>query len=660
MLIADDSLTVRMDLAEAFERAGFRPLLASTLSDARALLETEAVSLAILDVLFPDGDGVNLLRDIRSIEATCGLPVILLSTEAEVAARIRGLHTGADDYVGKPYDRGYVVARARDLLRTRVARPEGRSTVLLVDDSMTYREVLRVALESAGYSVLLAGTGEEGLQLAAGHRPKAVLVDSQMPGIDGATVVRRMRLDAALRGIPCILLTASEDDGAELRALDAGADAFARKDADLEVVLARLAAVLRNATAAPAASSALVGARRVLVVDDSETYLQEISSMLRDDGYDVVLARSGDEALEMLAAQEVDCVLLDLVMPGLSGTETCRRIKASPVVRDIPLIMITSVEDRTSMIAGLASGADDYITKSSELDVLKARVRAQIRRKQFEDEHRRIREELLRSELEASEERAAREAAETKARHAEERAALAGELERKNKELEAFSYSVSHDLRAPLRSVDGFGQLLLDQYAGTMDERGLGYLRRMRAAATRMGELIDDLLDLSRVSSIELHRKTIDLSKIAEDVAAELKRKEPSREVAFDIASGLDAHADGRLMRIVFENLFGNAWKFTMKIPAARIELGADRSGEGRVYFVRDNGAGFDMAYAKRLFSPFQRLHRDADFPGTGIGLATVSRIVDRHGGRVWAEGVVNRGATVFFTLRPDEGTKGS
>lgn len=224
-------------------------------------------------------------------------------------------------------------------------------------------------------------------------------------------------------------------------------------------------------------------------------------------------------------------------------------------------------------------------------------------------------------------------------------------LEAANAELEAFSYSVSHDLRAPLRSIDGFSQALSEDAADRLEAKDKAYLQRVRAAAQRMGELIDDLLELSRVGRAELRREPVSLSEIGLAVAADLKRAAPDRQIALDIQSGLVADGDCRLVRIVIENLLGNAWKFTRHVAPARIELGEERVDGDRAYFVRDNGAGFDMRYMDKLFRPFQRLHGEAEFPGTGIGLATVRRIIDRHGGRAWAKGAVGAGATVYFTL---------
>jgi PAS domain S-box-containing protein len=225
------------------------------------------------------------------------------------------------------------------------------------------------------------------------------------------------------------------------------------------------------------------------------------------------------------------------------------------------------------------------------------------------------------------------------------------QLEAANAALEAFSYSVSHDLRTPLRSIDGFSQALLEDYMDKLDAPGQNYLHRVRLATQRMGQLIDDLLNLSRVTRSEMHRESVDLSAIAQIIATELQEAEPERQVEFQIVMGLVANGDSRLLRIVLENLLSNAWKFTAKHSRAWIEFGRYSHDGVYTYFVRDDGAGFDMAYTDKLFGAFQRLHGAKEFQGTGIGLATVQRIIHRHSGRVWTEAAVEQGATFYFTL---------
>jgi PAS domain S-box-containing protein len=222
------------------------------------------------------------------------------------------------------------------------------------------------------------------------------------------------------------------------------------------------------------------------------------------------------------------------------------------------------------------------------------------------------------------------------------------ELSHANRELEAFAYSVSHDLRAPLRSIDGFSRLLTERYQDAIDETGRGYLQRIRNASARMSDLIDALLKMSRVSRSELKHVEVDLSAVAREVGAELRNAEPQRRVAFEIQPGLMVHGDPALLRTLMDNLLGNAWKFTRGRDRARIEVGAGPDG---ALFVRDNGAGFAPEYAAKLFRPFQRLHGEDEYPGHGIGLATVKRIVERHGGSIRAEGEVEQGATFWFSL---------
>jgi signal transduction histidine kinase len=268
-------------------------------------------------------------------------------------------------------------------------------------------------------------------------------------------------------------------------------------------------------------------------------------------------------------------------------------------------------------------------------------------------------------ELEASNREFAREATERR-RAEEEVLRLNAELEERvkertsqleytNAELETFCYSVSHDLRAPLRSIDGFSQALIEDFPEDVPQQAQDYLGRIRASTQRMGQLIEDLLNLSKVSRGELQRREVEVGELARLVAGELRQRDPHRKVQLSIWDGMQANADPRLLRAALENLIGNAWKFTSKAEHAHIEVGVLRDGGHATFFVRDNGAGFDMAYASKLFGAFQRLHSANEYQGTGIGLATVQRIVHRHGGRIWAEAKPGKGAVFFFTLEGGE-----
>jgi light-regulated signal transduction histidine kinase (bacteriophytochrome) len=226
------------------------------------------------------------------------------------------------------------------------------------------------------------------------------------------------------------------------------------------------------------------------------------------------------------------------------------------------------------------------------------------------------------------------------------------ELTTINKELESFSYSVSHDLRAPLRAIDGFSLALLEDHGDKLPDEGKAHLERIRAATVRMGHLIDDMLKLARIAQSEIVCDHVHISHLAQEIVAQLRSLEPGRQVAIDIAPNLKVIGDRYLLRAMLENLLGNAWKFTSKQCDARIEVGVKDCGSELVYFVRDNGAGFDVQFVDKLFGVFQRLHSDREYPGTGVGLATVQRVVSKHGGRIWAEAAVGRGATFYFVLQ--------
>jgi DNA-binding response OmpR family regulator len=521
--------------------------------------------------------------------------------------------------------------------------------VVLVEDSPTQAVKLEVLLQSEGFTVASCPTAEDGLEEMARRAPDLLVVDYYLPGMRGDELCRRIRLNAESRQVPILLFTADETHATELRGLDSGADDYIAKSVDTRVLIARIRALLRKGNE----SRAILGLPQaqprevwMLAVDDSPTYLERIALELERDGYKCERATSGPDCLERLGERRYDCVILDLVMPEMDGIEVCRRISElrRSMRHPLAVLMLTSQEGKEDLTRALDAGADDFVGKSNEIAVLKGRIRALLRRNLFLEENRRIAEELRVKEMETV--RATLEKESFRAR-----AGLALELEVANRELEAFSYSVSHDLRAPLRTINGFSQALLDDYESVLDERGRDYLQRIRGGCREMGQLIDDLLTLSRVIRQEIKAEDADLAALAREALERCRKADPDRRVELVAPASLPVRGDPGLLRAALENLVGNAWKFTGKTAAARIEIGQSER-EGRwVYFVRDNGAGFDMTFADKLFGPFQRLHSQEEFPGTGIGLATVQRIVQRHGGQIWGEGQVGEGATFFFTL---------
>jgi len=367
----------------------------------------------------------------------------------------------------------------------------------------------------------------------------------------------------------------------------------------------------------------------ILLVDDDPTKRFALKTILAPLGEDVVEASSGADALRQLLRREFAVVLLDVRMPIMDGFETAQLIRQRPRSELTPIIFVTALDKaETNMGRGYELGAVDFVFAPVVPAILRAKVGVFVELYRAQQELRRYRNQL--EQL------------------VEERTTALTAI---NRELEAFSYSVSHDLRAPLLAFDGLSQALLDDYGGSLDSRARDYLQRMRRASQRMGSVFDGLQSLFRVTSGEIHREPVDVSAMAAEVVEEMQGSNPDRQVTVVIAPELSVSGDARLVRILVGNLVNNAWKFTSNRPDARIEIGGELvDGENRL-FVRDNGVGFDMIQAHKLFGAFQRLHSQSEFPGMGIGLATVRRIVNRHGGRCWAEGAVGEGATFYFVL---------
>lgn len=413
IVIVDNSLTVRMGLAHAFAADDWHVMQVASLAAADDLMHMgNPPSLLLLDSILPDGDATEWLAKLRETEQFRNIPAILFTDEIPAQSRYNAR------FVSKPYDIDEVLIVAHQA----IAPLQNAQRVLVIDDSLTYREELREALEEAGYEVLTAATGEEGLAAAIRSVPHAAIVDNILPGMDGVTVLRRMRQEASLRRMPALLLTASDDPEQELRALEAGADSFVRKDQELEVILARLSAILRSASA-PAAVDVqhqLGKPKRILLAAAPREQSSAIAAAIREEGYELSFAGTLVLAREHIRAGGVDCILLDSSIPLADAQTLIREVKDSAATHNMRIILLGNAEGREELIQAVNAGADDYLPLSSGPEVWKARLRAHVRRKQLEDENQAIREHIVLQQVEAK----------TQRQIAEARAAIADELRR--------------------------------------------------------------------------------------------------------------------------------------------------------------------------------------------------------------------------------------
>lgn len=410
---------------------------------------------------------------------------------------------------------------------------------------------------------------------------------------------------------------------------------------------------------------------KILIAEDSPTQAKRLQHILQQQGYEVVVAGNGRIALDMAARSKPALIISDVVMPEMDGYELSNRVKADANLRDIPVILVTTMSDPQDVIRGLECGADNFVLKPYDERYLLGRVRYVLANREFhqpqeagmgvelyfnDKKHYITAGRLQILNLLLSTYDAAIQRNKQLQNSQQELQVLNSKLAAVNRELESFSYSVSHDLRAPLRHIDGYVELLVADSASTLSSEARRHLNVITDASRQMGDLIDDLLEFSRMNRAEMVESSVDLDSLVREAIGKLEMATEGRNIAWQVPSLPRVVGDAAMFRQVFANLLGNAVKYTRPRAAALIEIGCAGEEDGRVIvFVRDNGVGFDMQYADKLFGVFQRLHRADEFEGTGIGLANVRRIIARHGGRVWAEGKPGEGATFYFTLRPTE-----
>ena len=400
----------------------------------------------------------------------------------------------------------------------------------------------------------------------------------------------------------------------------------------------------------------------ILLVDDHPENLLALSAILETSSYNLVTALSGQEALKCVLYHDFAVILMDVQMPGMNGFEAAAIIRDRKKSRHTPIIFLTAIDkSENRVVTGYQLGAVDYLFKPVVPEILQSKVEVFVDLFKKTEETKRQAAKLATANQQLAEEIIQRRQAEEQVNKLnQDLQQRAIDLEATNQELRAFNYAVSHDLKAYLNRIAGFSKALQEDYADNLDLEGKSYLRSIHTATYRMTGLTNALLRLSKVAHWELQYESVDMSALAQEIFDKLKQATPQRQVEVAIVPELVVKGDRELLKIALENLLGNAWKYTSKKTNARIEFGLSdstveisnlphSSSNTIVYFIRDNGAGFDSSYANKLFNPFQRLHTATEFEGTGIGLSTVQRIIHRHNGQIWANGAVEQGATFYF-----------
>jgi signal transduction histidine kinase len=394
------------------------------------------------------------------------------------------------------------------------------------------------------------------------------------------------------------------------------------------------------------------GRVEILIAEDSATQREQLKHLLEEQGHAVATAANGREALEAARRRKPTLIITDVVMPELDGYGLCKALKSDETLKDVPVILLTTLSDARDVISGLECGADNFIRKPYEGDYLLQRIDYLL----MNLELRKNQKMRMGIEISLGGQRhlitaERQQILDLLISTYEQATYINKELEAANKELESFSYSVSHDLRAPLRAIDGYSSMLEENYFPVLDDEGKRLLSVIRESSLKMGRLIDHLLAFSRLGRKALVKEVFDTGALVREVLAELRVAEDRPAAAVALGALPPSWGDRALLKQVWTNLISNAVKYSSGRPAPHLEISGSESADETVYRVKDDGAGFDMRYYDKLFGVFQRLHTENEFPGTGVGLAIVQRVVTRHGGRAWAQGQPGEGAEFFFSL---------
>jgi PAS domain S-box-containing protein len=524
--------------------------------------------------------------------------------------------------------------------------------ILVADDDENNISYLETLFASQGFHVTTADNGAKALEAARKDPPDIIISDILMPVMDGFMLCREWKKDSRLKNIPFVFYTATYTDPKDEKlARDLGADLFIIKPQEPDVLLDMVQKAMADSKPEIIEKTPEVEIPEEAVLKEyNETLFRKLEKKIHElETANQTIKESETKYRSLIETTNTGFAIIDVEGKVRDANEEYIRLSGHNILGQIigrKITEWTAEHDRARNAEEIELCLKQGFVRNLEIDYVDKNGRVtpiEINATVVETTGGKVIMTLCRDISK-------RRKAEDEIRHLNE--VLEQRVRERTIELEAFSYSVSHDLRAPLRSIDGFSQALLEDYEDKLDAQGKDYLTRIRTSTRLMAELIEDLLKLSGITRTDMDIVPVNLTRMARSIIDELQKLHPQRIVNIKVAGSLEDSADPRLIRIVLENLLGNAWKFTGKKTVAEIEFGSTEKDHQKVYFIRDNGVGFDMEYAERIFAPFQRLHNVDEYPGTGIGLATVRRIINRHGGTVRAEGLPGHGATFYFTLQ--------
>ncbi len=526
--------------------------------------------------------------------------------------------------------------------------------ILIVEDSETQALKLMMFLEEQGWEVSWAATATEGLQFLSQEIPDLIVVDFFLPGMQGDAFCRQVRLMAATRAIPILMLTAAESDDAQVQLLDSGADDFLPKSVGKDVLLLRLQTLLKKKQSYLNQPHSSFHQAKILAIDDSATYLAFLTSELEQDGYQVLTATNGAEGLAVLEQHQVDCVLVDLIMPEMDGIAVCQELsqRNNQELSPILVLMLTARDQPDELARALEAGADDFVGKSSDMTVIKGRVRALLRRKLSQDENQRLLQEMIQSrEMEAQHARKAQEAAEAKASMALELQVALKQLESSKTELEKIAMVTAHDLQEPLRLILNYSELLGRRFEQQLGEKGQRYLDFMATNSQRMQQQVQSLLSYLSASTGELPIKSLELAPLIEASWASCLSQHDLSDAELSLQGSFCVQSSPEHLKLLFGHLLDNAIRYRSPERPLQVQIVIQELESTWQIGVQDNGIGIAQPYFNRIFEIFQQIDKYRDLDTIGIGLAICRKIVERLQGEIELSSEPGQGTHFYFSL---------